>query len=296
MRYRIERTGVARFADPAREHHVQLRVAPWDGELQRVTRCRLEVEPAVEVAAHRDGFGNQVHRLAVIAAHDRLVTRLSAEVETLLANPFEFEAVAPARETEWIGHALHQAPRLWDFVLHRSPMVPQLPAGIGEEPAPLYGEGRPLLGQVQGLVAWIGERFEADLRAGPGPRPLARLLEERRGAPADLAHLLIALLRRWGIPARYVQGYLDPRWFEPDTDAQGPDAEPLEQRMHPWTEVLIPGAGWRGFDPTHGLLADQTFIRVAVGREAGDVRSERSTYKGGGDAETTVEVAVTRLG
>ena len=296
MRYRIERSSVTRFDARVREHHVQLRIAPWDGDLQRVTRCTFEVEPAVEVADHLDGFGNRVLRFAVIAPHERLVTRLSAEVETLLRNPFDFEAVAPAREADWLAHSLHQAPRLWDFVLHRSSLTPRLPERLADDALPAFRPGEALLPQVQGLLDWSGERYEAVPRADPQARPLARLLEERCGCPADLAHLLLSLLRGWGIPARFAQGYLDPGWFAPDEGAEGADAEPLPQRLQPWVEVLIPGAGWRGFDPTHGVLADETYVRVAVGRSSADVRAERSTYKGEvGEEAARVEVRVTRI-
>ena len=66
--------------------------------------------------------------------------------------------------------------------------------------------------------------------------------------------------------------------------------------MHAWTEVLIPGAGWRGFDTSTGLLADETYIRVAVGRDAGDVITERAVFKGDAAApETQVTLEVTRL-
>jgi transglutaminase-like putative cysteine protease len=275
---------------------VQLRIAPWEGELQRVTHCALEVEPAVEVADHLDGFGNRVHRFAVIAPHERLVTRFRADVETLLANLFELEAVPPRREADWLAHSLHQAPRLWDFVLHQSPLTPRLPERLGDDALPAYRPGEALLPQVQGLLAWVSERYETDPCADPEARPLARLLEERCGAPAELAHLLLSILRGWGIPARFAHGYLDPAWFAPDDDADGVDAEPRPERLHPWAEVLIPGAGWLGFDPTHAVLADATYVRVAVGRDAGDVRTERSTYKGEVEVEDArVEVRLTRI-
>jgi transglutaminase-like putative cysteine protease len=60
--------------------------------------------------------------------------------------------------------------------------------------------------------------------------------------------------------------------------------------------VLIPGAGWRGVDPSQNLLADDTYIRVAVGRDAADVLTERASYKG--DPQKTSEsvtIKVTRL-
>lgn len=66
--------------------------------------------------------------------------------------------------------------------------------------------------------------------------------------------------------------------------------------VHLRPDAPAPGAGWRRFDPALGLLADDTYIRVAVGRDATDVRPLRQTSKGSGDApEITESLSVTRL-
>jgi len=49
--------------------------------------------------------------------------------------------------------------------------------------------------------------------------------------------------------------------------------------------VLIPGAGWRGFDPTSGLLADHTYVRVAAGRDYSDAAPQRGSFKGAAGGE-----------
>jgi transglutaminase-like putative cysteine protease len=280
VRYLVERESRTRFESPVREHHVLLRVAPWDDEGQRVHSCTLAVDPEVEPAHHLDGFGNLVHRFAVMSAHERLVTRLTAEVETLLANPFDFEPVAPAREPVWIEHSLREAPRLWDFVVHRSGYTPALAETVAEAPVPAYRPDTPLLGQVQEAMEWVRGLCELDPECDEAQPDLRSLFETRCGSDRDLAHLLISVLRGWRIPARFALGYVDPRYFEPEEDERALDIEPRPQKMHAWAEVLIPGAGWRGFDPSSGLLADETYIRVAVGRNAGDVLTERGVYKG----------------
>jgi transglutaminase-like putative cysteine protease len=296
VRYLIERESRAHFESPVREHHVQLRLAPWDYEWQRVHSFSLTVDPAVEPASHLDGFGNLVHRFAVLTAHERLITRLRAEVETLLENPFDFEPVAPAREREWIELSLREAPRLWDFVVHRNAYTPLLPDAIADARVPALKPGVPLLRQVQETMGWIQDFCELDTECDEPQPDLASLFESRCGSAADFAHLLIAVLRGWQIPARYVIGYVDPGYFDPDDDEPGADAEPKPQTMRPWTEVLIPGAGWRGFDPSTGLLADATHIRVAVGRDAGDVLTERGVYKGDAHMpETQITLVVSRI-
>jgi transglutaminase-like putative cysteine protease len=295
VRYRIERESRQSFDQPVREHHIQVRLAPWESETQKVLSCALSIDPPAETACARDCFGNQVHRFALIGAHERLGTRLVAEVETRLVNPFDFEAIPPGREQSWIAHCLRQAPRLLDFVLHRSDYTPRLPTTLGETPPP-FEPNTAILEQVQGAMDWIGAAFPAGPSNAELPAPLADLFETGRGGPPDLAHLLIALVRGWGVPARYATGYIDPGYFEPGEDAEDESAEPRPQTRHAWAEVLIPGAGWRGFDPSTGLLADDTYIGVAVGRDAADVPSERAVFKGEGSASAPqVELRVTRL-
>jgi len=132
-------------------------------------------------------------------------------------------------------------------------------------------------------MAWVEDAFEFDAEAETARPSLAELFEEGRGSSRDLAHLFVALARGWGFPARYVRGYLDPAYFEPDED--DPESKQLPQISHAWAEVLIPGAGWRGFDPARQLLADQTYIRVAIGRDADDCPTQRNTFKGEAQAQ-----------
>lgn len=294
MRYRIERCGRALFSAPVREHHFELRVAPWDDAGQRLTALELTVVPPATAGVHCDCFGNQVHRASLMSAHTEVAVRMVAEVETLLVNPFDYQPVTPARELQWIAGSLREAPRLLDFLLCRSAQVADLaPLARDGMTPPGYQSGQAVLAQLKEAMVWVQETFEFD-REGVAARPrLADLFEEGVGNSRDLAHLFVALARSWGFPARYVRGYLDPGYFEPDDEDEDP--RQLPQISHAWAEVLIPGAGWRGFDPARGLLADQTYIRVAVGRDAEDVPTHRNTYKGeaeAGEIEDRLDVQI----
>lgn len=296
MRYHIEHVYEIRFPTRVREHHVQIRLAPWDDAGQTLRGLGLVVRPEAHVVARHDGFGNLTHHFAVLGAHQELGFRLSAEVETRLTNPFDFVPVDPARERSWLDHSLHEAPRLWDFVLHQGPLTAALPAEIPGPPPPEWQPGTHLLTQIRDAFDWVQAIAEYDRYERESVAALPALFDAGRGTAADLAHLLIALLRRWGVPARFVSGYQDAAYFEPDELAPAPaGSEPRAQSLHNWVEALIPGAGWRGFDPALGLLADGTYIRVAVGRDATDVQPLRHTSKGAGEAPTIVErLSVTR--
>lgn len=291
MRYRIQHDCRILFPTPVREHHCQLRMAPWEDETQSLTRLDLKVSPAVVPVARCDGFGNLTHHFTVLGAHREIAFSLTAEVETRLANPFDFKPLAVARERAWLTDSLHQAPRLWDFVYHQSALAPGLPEPVAGRPRPAWQEGVAVLSQVQEAMAWVHSIAAFDPVETRPAATLADLVGAGRGTAADLAHLLIALLRGWNLPARFVSGYLDAAWFEPDDDTPG-----RPQAMHSWVEALVPGAGWRGFDPAYGLLADDTHVRVAIGRDARDVSPLRHASKGPGEApEVTEDLSVTRL-
>ena len=288
MRYLIRHETRLGFAETVREHHCELRLAPIDDAVQRRLTLRLEVDPAAVLHPYTDAFGNLVHHFDVFAAHDRLVTRLETEVETHLANPFEYAPVPVAREREWLADALRAHPPLWDFALHASPSTPAL-ATLGPElGAPTWPSHVPLLEAVQTGVAWVAGRLAYETGSSAVDTPLAAVLARGAGVCQDFAHLLVSVVRSWDVPARYVMGYVD--------RGDAPDA-PEAQATHAWAEVLIPGAGWRGFDAVHQLVVNDTYVKVAVGRDYWDAAPQRGTFQGPHGGETPdVTLAVVRQG
>jgi 1-pyrroline-5-carboxylate dehydrogenase len=111
---------------------------------------------------------------------------------------------------------------------------------------------------------------------------VAEVLRTRRGVCQDYAHVLLALCRTQGIPARYVSGY----FFDDSRQGHEPEAS------HAWVEVFLPGYGWKGIDPTHNRLADVRYVKLAVGRDYADIRPVNGTYRGRGTRQLHVEVNV----
>jgi len=89
-----------------------------------------------------------------------------------------------------------------------------------------------------------------------------------------------------GIAARYASGYL----------YNGPrDTLVGAQASHAWCEVYLPSGGWIGFDPTNNTLADERYVKVAVGRDYEDVAPIRGSYNGTGHCRMEVHVLVEKL-
>jgi transglutaminase-like putative cysteine protease len=279
MRYLIEHETVLAFREPVREHHCEVRLAPEESPTQSVRRMRLEITPDAELHGYTDCFGNRVHCFAVHAPHTRLVTRLYAEVETRLANPFAYEPVPAHREREWIADTLRAQPRLWDYVLHRSAATPELASlALGERRVPAYDPARPLIDSVVAACDWIAATLHYQTGATHVHSTLQEVFDGGAGVCQDLAHALITVVRSWGFPARYVMGYHD---ASEDTGGRTVAAgEVPDPAPHAWAEALIPGAGWRGFDPTTRLVAHDRYVVVAVGRDYLDAAPQRGSFKG----------------
>lgn len=114
--------------------------------------------------------------------------------------------------------------------------------------------------------------------------PADDALRNRQGVCQDYAHIMIALVRRMGIPCRYVSGYLFHRAGEKTRSTEG--------ATHAWVEAFLPELGWVGFDPTNDVLADETHVRTAIGRDYADVPPTRGVFKGDAASELTVAVRV----
>lgn len=108
------------------------------------------------------------------------------------------------------------------------------------------------------LCTAIYESIEVEIRHVGRPHPPSVTLASGKGACRDLALLFVAACRSVGIAARFVSGYQ-----EGDANTERPD-------LHAWAEVYIPGGGWRGYDPTHGLaVADRHIVLAASCGPAG---------------------------
>lgn len=287
------------------------RLGPLSDAHQRWERQSLQVTPTGSVREYSDAFDNVAHLITVARPHQYVELHATSTVETLLADPFAL-LVVPAR-------SLSPAER-FDY-LQPSKLVALVPevAALAEphrpgQPADTLEAVRNLMGLVHGGFAY---RQDATTVATTVPE----LLRQRSGVCQDFAHVLIALCRSIGIPARYVSGYIV---------AQGPPAQPQGQSQsqsqrgdsglqmqvqsqsrtqagatteepplgptrgtgasHAWVEAYTPTHGWRGFDPTNNVLASEAHVKMAIGRDYGDVPPSRGTFRGAADEQLTVEV------
>jgi transglutaminase-like putative cysteine protease len=167
------------------------------------------------------------------------------------------------------------------------PYAEALTGLIGESE---LASGGTVAGFARSTAALIHERFRYEKGASHVQSTVMDALRTGAGVCQDFAHVMLAAVRMRGIPARYVSGYLVP------SSATGgePGAEDVigGQASHAWIEMLVPGFGWFGLDPTIGQPVGPRHVRVAYGRDYGDAAPVRGVYKGHAGQQLFVDVGV----
>lgn len=243
------------------ESVMETRLEPRNDPDQRRVAFSLTVQPATRVFSYRDGFANTVHCFTVAPPHDALVVTARSRVETHLSNPF-----APPTRPAVVPDMVET----WPYLQFGGPVC------ASAEVASLAARFRPaeegaVFEALRALMHFIHERFEYQPEVTTVTSTVDDLLVLGKGVCQDFAHLMIAVSRGMGIPARYVSGYIFSR---PDRATRGDGAS------HAWCEALVPGYGWRGFDPTNDVLAAESHVKVGQGRHYQDVPPTRGIYRG----------------
>lgn len=137
---------------------------------------------------------------------------------------------------------------------------------------------------AQRINGHLHQHLQYEMRISGQPHSPAETLRRGRGACRDLAVLFIALCRSQGIAARFVSGYQKGQ----DT---GQD-EGQARYMHAWAEIYLPGGGWRGFDPTHGVVVADAHVAVAAAADPAGAAPIEGGYHGTADCVLEAEIHI----
>ncbi len=308
MRLRIFHTTRYEYPVSASESHNEARLMPLSDDDQTCLDFRLSVDPVVPIFAYDLPTG-RVHHFNVRSPHRTLTVTAESLVITRRYNPFaglqmvaddgEFYRNSQTRQR----YAEYLAPT------ERVPLHPETDR-IAAVARRQMGAG------TASFLISLTRLLNRVLTYAPGTTdvntPLHRVLEQRQGVCQDFAHLMLAVCRRQGIPARYISGYLytGKRPTEEADEAERDGEEPAggeafrreEETLargglvsgdatHAWVECLLPDGNWHGFDPTNSLVTNDYYVKVHYGRDYGDVPPLRGVYRG--PLPRTLEVSVT---
>lgn len=286
-RVRVVHVTEFEYDGPVSESYNEVHLQPQDDEWQNCVTFTLRTSPASQPAAWRDYFGNWVHRFNVMPKHRRL--RVEAESVVMVHEPPPVPdsgcmLVDLVREQAMLLDAHYDYLMPSTYVVTSAELDPLLRAAEAES-------GGAALGFVHAAVHLLHTRFKYAKGSTHVHSSVHDVLRAGAGVCQDFAHLLIALARHRGLPARYVSGYLVPR--QAGEDGERKDETVIGGRAsHAWAELFVPGVGWVGVDPTLGRAVGSQHIRVASGRDYGDVPPVRGIYKGEAGQRLSVDVRV----
>jgi len=265
------------YAAEVAESYTVLHIQPQSDTRQFCTRFELFVTPRARPRTYFDRFGNAVQHFAILPKHRFLSIRARSQVVTMPHTVvFPLEATRASLESD------SASAEMWDYLAESqyAKMVPE----VDEFSAEIGAPGDEIGPWVQSVSRAIYEGFSYEKNATSVRSTVVDSLRSRTGVCQDFAHVMIAVLRRANIPARYVSGYI----------IRGSEGDPVlgADASHAWCEAYLPPYGWMGFDPTNNLLIDEHYVRVAVGRDYGDVSPVRGVYKGPNSSDMSVNVAM----
>jgi transglutaminase-like putative cysteine protease len=279
VQFTIAHETTYRYQELIHESYSIVHLQPRSDDTQYCTRYELQVTPGARIFSYQDRFGNDVQHFAVLPDHDHLSVLARCAVVTV--RPAEPERPAPTTRAALAADPY--LPELYDE-LHEGGYIafgPELRAFAGRIGEPGDGD---LVGWMLEASAAVHDHFRYDKVATSVQTTVDESLRLAAGVCQDYAHVLIAVARLYGIPARYVSGYI----FR-GQEVLGADAS------HAWVEFYLPPHGWVGVDPTNQTLIDDRFAKIAVGRDYRDVSPVRGVYKGASRSTLSVNVEMESL-
>lgn len=276
MRLKVHHRTVYDYPQPVINSVNEARLRPLNDDRQSCLSFQLTTSPRTDVHPYEDYFGNTVHYFDIQQPHRRLEVIADAEVMTedvdsgakLFSDYSPYGPVNESDRDRWIDF-LTETP-----VTVAGPLI----RAFAESLATGYFT-------VSDCVRAVADRVHDTLKYEAGVTAVDTTAEAAMalgaGVCQDFTHVYLSVCRRLGIPARYVSGYL----------CIGAGAD-QQQASHAWPEVLLPMQGWVGLDVANGRFVDSRYVRVAVGRDYGDVPPIRGAYSGPPGAAPMVAVYV----
>lgn len=281
QRYKIDHRTYYNFSGMVNLGPHILRLRPREDHELRIESTKLKLTPPATLRWHRDVEGNSVAIATFEVAANQLIVENEVIIQQYNENPLEFLVADYATNYPFTY--------LPDDLVVLSPYLEAtesstrklLTAWIGNvwqptEPIQTYT-------LLQRLGSHIFQTLSYRLREEPGVQTVEQTLAYGTGSCRDFAVLFMEAARCLGLAARFVSGYL-----------HAPPSSVNYGSTHAWAEVYLPGAGWKGFDPTTGTIAGTDHIAVAVARLPESVPPIEGSFVGPPGANMDVGVWVTK--
>jgi len=273
--YHIQHITRYRYASTVIDCTNQLMLYPIQDPLQQIRDHQINISGHPVVEKFTDYFGNQVGMFSLIQPHNELTIE---SVFNVTKEPVEMPVDTEEPAKQW--QELKESGEIFPYMDFLQQEAFSEEEEMSEVLGRLVSKEKTPLANALALSEFIFDEFEYKKDVTSALTKLDEVWSLKAGVCQDFAHTLLAMLRRIGIPARYVSGYICPK----NQELRG------EGATHAWVEAYIPFYGWLGLDPTNKCVASDRHVRLAVGRNFSDCTPVKGTYKG--SSEHTLEVSV----
>ncbi|HBP90375.1 MAG TPA: cysteine protease [Nitrospiraceae bacterium] len=281
QRYKILHRTYYNFSGAVTLGPHRLRLRPREDYDLHIESLNLKLTPPATLLWHRDVEGNSVSTATFDVPANQLVIESDVIIQQFNEAPLDF-LVADYAVAYPFTYQPDDRIMLLPYMAFPEPNTKtQLTEWIAnfwkpEEPIQTYS-------LLQRLGTHINQTLTYRVREEPGVQTVGQTLEYGTGSCRDFALLFMEAARCLGLAARFVSGYL-----------HAPPSATDYGATHAWAEVYLPGAGWKGFDPTGGTMAGTDHIAVAVARLPESVPPIEGSFVGPPGSTLHVGVWVTK--
>ena len=279
MKIRIQHRTTYHYNQPVSFGDHKILIRPREGHDLHIESSILEITPAHTIHWMRDVNGNSIAKVVFTEQASQLMIYSELILQHYDSNPLDFILEESAVHYPFVYEPDCQ-PELAAF-MHI--IYPKDTARLREWLSQFWKTGDQIetIALLQRVNQHIHDTFQYQRRDDPGVQTPAETLQRNSGSCRDFATLFLEACRCWGLAARFVSGYMQCE----ATEAGGAST-------HAWLEVYLPGAGWKGFDPTSGIMTGSQHVTVAVARDPENAAPIAGSFIGPANAFLNIQVDV----
>jgi transglutaminase-like putative cysteine protease len=285
MKLRIQHRTTYRYKHPVEFGTHRMLLRPREGHDIHIEKTVLEITPAHRTRWIRDVYGNSIAVVDFYASASELVVYSEVLLNHSETNPFDFY-IEPEAVNYPFDYSHETSLELSTLV---QPAYPADVVAVREWLGQFWHPGQTVetLALIQQINGHINRTFAYQIRNEPGVQTPSQTISKGSGSCRDFATLIIEACRCLGLGARFVSGYLQ--------SGGAPDAA---ASTHAWAEIYLPGGGWKGFDPTVGLMTASQHVAVAVSRHPENAMPISGSFIGPSSAflDAEIDVRVEEIG
>ena len=281
MKIRIQHRTTYNYKQPVSFGQHKILVRPREGHDVHIESSILEISPGHLIRWMRDVNGNSIAKVDFNQQASQLMFYSELVLSQYDVNPLDFILEESAVHYPFI----YEPDCLPELAAFMPILYPKDGSRLGQWVTQFWkpGGGKiETIALLQRINTQINKTFRYQRRDDPGVQTPAETLQKGSGSCRDFATLMLETCRYFGLAARFASGYMQCE----STEAGGAST-------HAWVEVYLPGAGWKGFDPTSGIMTGSQHVTVAVSRDPEKAAPVSGSFHGPTDAFLNIQVDVT---